>query len=335
MSEHAVLARLCQASASARVLATELDLSEASVHASIATLREAGVAIVEARDADFALAVPLQLLDREKILEALSAESRAQVQALTLAFETASTQADALAALTPQQGCAVFLAERQTAGQGRCGRTWASPLAANLYMSLSRRLANKLSALSGLSLVVGVAVAEALNAQACASMRGGFSRDSSGFPQIGVKWPNDLVADGRKLGGILTQLRADADGGTEAVIGIGINVRMPQSQVLQIDQAWCDLSQLGGADVSRNALAAALLDQLLPALDHFEHEGLSAFLPRWHKLDSLAGKPVRILDGPRVYEGISLGITDSGALRLRQGEQERAFHSGEVSLRPT
>ena len=129
-------------------------------------------------------------------------------------------------------------------------------------------------------------------------------------------------------------LNADADGGTEAVIGIGINVRMPQSQVLQIDQAWCDLSQLGGADVSRNALAAALLDQLLPALDHFEHEGLSAFLPRWHKLDSLAGKPVRILDGSRVYEGISLGITDSGALRLRQGEQERTFQSGEVSLRP-
>jgi BirA family biotin operon repressor/biotin-[acetyl-CoA-carboxylase] ligase len=261
------------------------------------------------------------LLDREKILVAMSGESRAQAQSLLVAVETTSTQDDALAAPTPRTGCAVFLAERQSAGQGRRGRAWASPHAANLYMSLSRHFGNELAALSGLSLVVGVVAAETLNVLASRSRL------------IAVKWPNDLVADGRKLGGILISLRGAAEGGADAVIGIGINVRMPAQAAHEIDQPWCDLSQLGYTDCSRNDLVAALLDRLLPALDQFERDGLAPFLARWQALDALAGKPVRILDGAREHEGIFSGITDAGALCLRQGERDVIFHSGEVSLR--
>jgi BirA family biotin operon repressor/biotin-[acetyl-CoA-carboxylase] ligase len=266
----------------------------------------------------------------------MQAGTRAQVQSVSVVFETGSTQADAIAAPTPQSGCAIFLAERQTAGQGRRGRAWASPLAANIYLSLSRRFACALSALSGLSLVVGVAVAEALNAAlpiAADSPADAAGREP-GATRIGVKWPNDLVVDGKKLGGILVQLRSQADGGVLAVIGIGINVRMPPSHADRIDQAWCDLRQLGIGDLSRNRLVGALLDSLLPALGKFEQEGLSPFLPRWQSLDALAGKPVRVLDGPAIHEGTSLGIAESGALRVRQGGREQLFHSGEVSLRP-
>jgi BirA family biotin operon repressor/biotin-[acetyl-CoA-carboxylase] ligase len=269
-----------------------------------------------------------ELLDRDKILSALQDATRAQLQSLTVAVETTSTQADALAAPVPPQGCAVFLAEQQSAGQGRHGRTWTSPPAANLYLSLSRRFPHEPARLSGLSLITGIATAEALNTATCGS---GFSRDSS--PPITLKWPNDLLANNKKLAGILTQLRIAADGATDAIIGIGINVRMPAEAAQRIDQPWCDLSQVGCTDLSRNVLTALLLDHLLPALEQFEREGLSHFLPRWRQLDAFAGKPVRILDGPRVHEGIALGITDSGALRVRQGEQERVFHSGEVSLR--
>lgn len=331
MSERAVLERLCRGPAMAQALGAELALDEPSVRACLAGLREAGAAIVESVDGGFALAEPVQLLDGETILGALDAGSREQVQSISVAFETASTQADALAAPTPRQGCAIFLAERQTHGQGRRGRTWESPLAANLYMSVSRRFASELSALSGLSLVVGVALAEALNARIPADVS---ANTASGSNRIGVKWPNDLVADGKKLGGILIQLRADAAAGAQAVIGIGINVRMPAAHAAHIDQAWCDLDQLGADAVSRNELAAALLDSLLPALEQFERHGLAPFLPRWQRLDSLAGKPVRVIEGADILEGTSFGISDSGALRVRQGERERLFHSGEVSLRP-
>lgn len=272
-----------------------------------------------------------ETFDRQKILAAMSDASREKLVSLNVTLATTSTQSDALAAPTPAKGCAIFLAEQQTAGQGRRGRTWASPPAANLYMSVSRRFRQDLAALSGLSLVVGVSLAEALNSPNFC--RSGFSRGSSTSPTISVKWPNDLTADGRKLAGILINLRSDSEGGSVAVIGIGINIRMPADAAREIDQPWCDLSQLGFEDVSRNAIAAAVLDQLLPALDQFENDGLAAFLPRWQALDALAGKQVRVLDGAQVHEGISLGITDSGALRIRQDEQERAFHSGEVSLR--
>ena len=332
MSERALLTRLCRGPATMRDLATELSLNEPAVSEGFDRLREAGVAIVDNGADGFALAHPMQLLDPGQILAAVPTGSRAQVESISVAFETSSTQADALAAPTPQRGCAVFLAERQTAGQGRRGRAWASPLAANLYLSISRRFSGGLAALSGLSLVVGVAVAEALNAQL--SRAHGEAGDDSNASRIGVKWPNDLVAEGKKLGGILVQLGGDAASGTQAVIGIGINVRMPESHAAQIDQAWCDLSGLGGGMFLRNALVAALLDALLPALVQFEQDGLSPFLPRWRRLDALAGKPVRVLDGPAVHEGVSLGITESGALRVGQGGQERSFHSGEVSLRP-
>ena len=333
MSERAVLERLCRGPATARALAAELLLDEPAVQASLARLGEAGAPIVESADGAFTLVEPLHLLDGEKILRDLDEAVRGQVRSISVAFDTTSTQADALAAPVPQDGCAIFLAERQTHGQGRRGRTWESPLAANLYMSVSRRFATGLSALSGLSLVAGVAVAEALNARIPVADHAS-GKVGSSSTRIGVKWPNDLVADGRKLGGILVQLRADAAAGVQAVIGIGINVRMPASRAANIDQAWCDLHQLGAGAVSRTELATALLDHLLPALDQFEQQGLAPFMPRWHRLDSLFGRSVRILDGPQIHEGTSLGIAESGALRVRQGGHERLFHSGDVSLRP-
>ena len=262
------------------------------------------------------------VLDRETIVLALAVSTRAQVQHLSVAQQTASTQIDALAAPVPVQGCAVFFADRQTAGSGRRGRTWVSPPSANLYMSVSRRFTGAPAALSGLSLAVGVALAEAINtAELCGATR------------VGVKWPNDLVVGQRKLGGILIELRAGVDAGTDAAIGIGINVRMPPEAGAQIDQPWCDLAQIAAELISRNALAATLLDGLLPALEQFDTSGLTGFVSRWQALDSIVGQPVRILDGPRTHEGIALGITDAGALLLAQGGQERAFHGGEVSLR--
>lgn len=264
--------------------------------------------------------VGVELLDADFIRGALADAARSQLASLGIARETVSTQLDAASASAPGQGSAVFFAEYQSGGVGRNGRAWASPASANLYFSVSRRFSRPLSAMSGLSLAVGVAAAEALHGMA--------------FTGVRLKWPNDLWVDARKLGGILVQLRNDPPG-CIAIIGMGLNVHMPADAAHHIDQAWCDLSQLGDAAVSRNEVAAQLLGALLPALQSFDHAGLAPFLSRWQALDALHGKPVRVADGVQVFEGMSLGVDANGALRLRgDGGQERSFHGGEVSLRP-
>jgi BirA family biotin operon repressor/biotin-[acetyl-CoA-carboxylase] ligase len=236
-----------------------------------------------------------------------------------VAFETDSTQRDAERTPLPARGCAVHFAERQTTGQGRRGRAWASPLAAHLYVSIARRFTGGFAQMSGLSLAVGVAVAEALH--------------RAGFPQVGLKWPNDLLAQGRKLGGILIDLRGEAQGPCEAIVGIGVNVRMPRDWNPGIEQPWCDLSALSAQPVDRHAIAVALLDSLLPALAEFEREGLAAFAARWEAFDLLAGHPVQVIAGETRMDGIALGIDAAGALRVRHAGGERHWHGGEVSLR--
>ena len=255
-------------------------------------------------------------LDADAIRAALPATLRSQLVRVEVAASTQSTQADALAAGVPESGCALYLAEHQLAGIGRQGRAWHSEAAdASLPFSLARRFARPLPALSGLSLVAGIALAEALEPAA-----------------VRLKWPNDLVVQGRKLGGILVNLRNAGEGSCEAVIGVGLNLRLPADAA--IDQPWTDLATLGAAPESRNLLVARLLASLLPALDAFEAAGLAPFQARWQRLDALAGRPVQVLDGPRVHTGESAGISASGALRLRDGAGVREFASGEVSLRP-
>src|SRR5690606_23941839 len=225
----------------------------------------------------------------------------------------------------PRDGVAVLLAERQTGGRGRRGRGWASPLAANLYLSLARQFDGGLARLGGLSLVAGVAAAEALHAL--------------GFTAVRLKWPNDLVVvdDGtlRKLGGLLVEGGGEHAGPVRAVIGLGLNVRMPATHGAAIDQPWIDLVTLASAaPPSRNHVAAALLGALLPALDRFDRDGLPAFLQRHAELDALAGREVVLHGGDGDRSGTAAGLAPDGALRVRLNDGSvQNFHAGEVSVR--
>jgi BirA family biotin operon repressor/biotin-[acetyl-CoA-carboxylase] ligase len=157
-----------------------------------------------------------------------------------------------------------------------------------------------------------------------------------GHTQVGLKWPNDLLADARKLGGILVEVGGDAAGPLRVVVGVGINVAMPPQAAATIDQPWTDLATLSGSVPSRRQVAAALLDALLPMLARFERDGLAPFLPAWNRYDALAGRAVRVQEGDRVHEGVALGIDAGGALRLRGDDGvERRVHAGEASLRAT
>lgn len=319
MTDRALLARLCEGPASGAALSRELGITRSAVWKRIEALRAAGVEIEAQAGQGYALGHPLQLLDAARLSAALAPAARAELAALEVLFDTDSTNAEAMRAPLPARGCAVWFAERQSAGRGRRGRAWASPLAAHVYLSVSRRFDGGIAALQGLSLAVGVAAAEALHAL--------------GYREVGLKWPNDLLARGRKLGGILVEVGGDAGGPMRVVVGLGINVAMPAAAAREIDQPWCDLAQLSGAAPDREAICVALLDALLPMLARFEREGLAPWREAWERHDVLAGRAVRVVEGERVHEGVAAGIADDGALRLRGADGERRCHAGEASLR--
>ena len=326
MDERALLQRLMAGPASGDELARASGQTRAAVWKRIESLREAGLPIEAKPGRGYALAQPLDLLDAPAIRDAMTPSARAHLAALEVMWSIDSTNSELLRRPSPEAGTAVLLAERQTGGRGRRGRAWTSPLAAHVYLSLSRTFGGGLARLGGLSLVAGIAVAEALRA--------------SGFGAVRLKWPNDLVVgDGtgplRKLGGLLVEGGGEHAGPARAVIGLGLNVRMPAAAAATIDQPWCDLAGLSveGAPV-RNAVVTALLIRLLPALEQFDAAGLAPFLPRYAALDALAAQPVTVHGVNSGHAGIALGLADDGALRVRLAEGgERSFHAGEVSVR--
>lgn len=321
--DRALLQRLIAGPVSGDTLAREAGLTRAAVWKRIEALREAGVPIDARAGRGYALAAPVDLLDADTILGALPDSLRRDIASLEVAWSLDSTSSELLRRGPAAAGAQVLFAERQTAGRGRRGRAWASPLAANLYLSVARRFDAGLARLGGLSLVAGIATVEALHALGVAAAR--------------LKWPNDVVvADGarlRKLGGLLVEGGGEHAGPARAVVGIGLNLRMPAQVGAAIDQPWIDLSTLCAEPPARNLLAATLLAQLLPALARFDREGLGPFLPRYAAHDVLAGEAVRVHAGDGEHAGIALGLAADGALRVRLAQGEREFHSGEVSLR--
>lgn len=323
--ERLLLQRLTAGPVSGDLLAREAGLTRAAVWKRIESLREAGIAIAAVPRRGYRLDQALDLLDADAIRAALSSAIAPQLASLEVAWSLDSTNTELLRRTLPAQGCAVLLAERQTGGLGRRGRTWASPLAAHVYLSIGRHFEGGLARLGGLSLVAGIAACEALR--------------ELGHAQVALKWPNDLVvADDRgglrKLGGLLIEGGGEHAGAARAVIGLGVNVRMPETTAADIDQPWIDLSAMSEVPPSRNVVVAQLLKHLLPAFAHFDAEGLAGFLPRFAALDALAGRDVQIHEGTQTWSASSLGIAADGALRVRDADgRERQVHAADVSLR--
>lgn len=328
MDERDLLVRLIHGPASGADLARACGQTRAALWKRIAALRRAGVAISAQPGRGYALQQALELLDAGAILAGVPALLRAEVVALDSAWSLDSTNSELLRRRTPARGVAVLLAERQTGGRGRRGRDWASPLAANLYLSLARMFSGGLARLPGLSLVAGIASAEALH--------------TLGFGSVRLKWPNDLVvAEGnglRKLGGLLVEGGGETAGPARAVLGLGLNIAMPPACATAIAQPWIDLASLtastpAGGGPSRNRVAARLLAHWLPALAQFDAQGLAPFLARYARLDALAGRDLVLHDAVGTRTGRALGVAADGALRVRLGADEHCIHSGDVSVR--
>lgn len=210
----------------------------------------------------------------------------------------------------------VLVADRQSAGRGRRGRSWIATAESGLLFSVLWRFSRPLSALSGLSLAVGVAVVEGL--------------EKLGAHGIGVKWPNDVLFEDAKLAGILVELAGDARGAL-AVIGIGLNLRSPEGD---LTQPACGLDALLNDLPERHFILSRILIALAGVLDRFDHSGFVALQTRWQAHHAWQNRPVRVVAGDAEdIDGLCLGADADGALLLRTSQGQRRFLSGEISLR--
>lgn len=237
--------------------------------------------------------------------------------AVEVVGETGSTNADLLVRAATLPGNLLLVAERQSAGRGRAGRSWLSAEGGSLTFSLAWKFKLPVHALAGLPLAVGVALAETL-------------------AELGVtvqlKWPNDLLKDGAKLAGVLIETHSAASNALWAVIGVGLNLELPDELEARIGRPAASAPWL--ARMERDALMAALLGRLAASLRQFEQEGFAAFCARWNRLHAYQGCPVDIIDrGVILHQGIAAGVDDSGALLLDGAFGRVAVNAGDVSLR--
>jgi len=306
---------------SGAVLAERLALSRAAVWKATRRLADHGIEIHAVRGRGYRLATPVELFDAGRIAAEFGERASRLVTTLEVHREIDTTNRHLMAAgLAGEPGGRACVADRQSDGRGRRGRRWHSPFGRNVYLSLLWRYPVGPEVLAGLSLAVGASVARLLT--------------EMGVPEIAVKWPNDLLCRGRKLGGILLEASGESGGPSFIVVGVGLNLGMPKEADTAIDQPWHDLlHELGDAAPGRNRLAGQLIDRLAPLLADYPESGLEPFLVEWRAFDALAGQDVELTLANSTVHGVCRGIDDSGALRLDCAGTERRFHGGEVTVR--
>lgn len=295
-------------------LGEQLGISRAAVSKHVAALKALGLDVYSLTGRGHRLALPLALYDQALLQNALP---MAPVHVFPVIDSTNQFLLERVGQL---QSGSLCLAECQTAGRGRRGKPWVSPFGCQLIISLYWRLEQGMAAVMGLSLAVGVAVVDAL--------------ESLGYHGVQLKWPNDIYYEGRKLAGILVEMSGSAGSLCHLVVGVGINLAMPDREAEKIDQAWAELRELSRDPVDRNQLAVSVGRSLQETMLRFERDGLAPFVERWNQLDSFSGRPVKLLMGEREVFGIARGIDDRGALRLETEQGMALFVGGEVSLRP-
>ena len=297
-------------------LARECGIEGNALDEAFEGLAALGVALIAEQDA-LSLPRPVDLLDAGLIRRAVP---RLEPEAVHVRFAVDSTNtvlAGRLRGGAPApELCA---AEIQTAGKGRQGRRWVSGLGQSLVLSVSWRFAAPADGLGGLSLAVGVALAEALAA--------------GGYDGVMLKWPNDLMVEDRKLAGILVEVSRSGSGSAACVAGVGFNLDLAPVDSGRIDQPWTDFAREFARVPARSMLAAQAANALLDAFGQYQGHGLEPFAARWRERDALHGRPVRVLSEGAPIDGMARGIDGDGALLVEHSAGVFRCGSGEVSVR--
>ncbi len=306
-------------------LAREMSVSRAAVWKGVERLRGHGIEVQAVARRGYRLQHPVELLDASRLAQAVGTVRSSQLRKLEILFEVDSTNTRLLGADPPPYGYAdVVLSELQHAGRGRRGRPWIAPFGGSLAMSVGWSFRDSARALPSLSLGVGVAISRAL-------VRAGASN-------VGLKWPNDILFNDRKLGGVLIELNAEASGPAFVVIGVGLNCWLDSAARSRVEATGVRVAALAdacadGATPSRNRVAGFIADEILTMVAEFETAGFAPLRAAWEKLDALRGREVQVLLGDVATRGKACGVDEDGALMLEVGDKMRKFVSGEVSLR--
>lgn len=301
---------------SGEFLGLELGMSRTAVWKQLQKMRSMGVRVDAVHGKGYRLREHIDLLRIEKIQKNLSDEAKKILDSIEIHDLLESTNTYLMNDATNR--VLVCLAEYQFAGRGRRGRRWISPYGQNIYLSTSCFFEEGVSQLDGLSLVIALALCEALEEQ--------------GIYGVQLKWPNDLIFDNRKLAGILLEMKGDAGGFCKVVIGVGLNVNMT-SDISEIDQPWINLRDIVGKNISRNNISSSVINHLIIAIDNFKKYGFSFFKENWIKRDIFFNKNIQLTTSSTSIEGIGRGVNNHGALLLETSDGIKSFYGGEISAR--
>lgn len=305
---------------SGQALGNALGVSRAAVWKAIRSLcQQYDLVIQSVPGRGYRLPQPVELLDTDQIMAGISLASRKFLTGIEIIPVVDSTN-EYLQQLVSQGTPSgyVVLAEQQTAGRGRRGHQWVSPFGANIYLSMAWRFNSSAHELSGLGIAVATSLARSL------------AKFAAG---LGVKWPNDILWKEQKLAGILLEIQGEANGPAAVIIGVGVNVNMPTDIGHSIDQAWVDLARIQQDHVSRQQVAAHVIDGLLEAMHDYQTRGFDPVRQGWSEWDLLDGKLLNIKMENQTITGTGRGIDEHGAILVEcDGKLER-FLAGDVSLR--
>lgn len=294
-----------------------LKMTRAGVWKLIKKLEQYDIPFTSVKGKGYRLNAPLILLDPQKITRLLANEA-----VYIEVFEKVESTQYLKKYLPEKKEIQVCIAEMQSQGRGRLSRQWYSPFGKNIYMSLLYPFQKDISELSGLSLVIALALCHAIESLIAPKEK------------IGIKWPNDMIVAAQKIAGILIEIQAESHGFCQAIIGIGVNVNMQEIADENITQSWSSLQKLSGYYLDRNVICAELIHQVLLYLERFSSAGLAVFIEEWQQRDVLYQQPITVISGNQEYSGLGHGIDAHGHLLLKMTDGSmQSFSSGDTTLK--
>lgn len=289
-------------------LGEKLHVTRSAVWKMIRKLERYDVVLQSVKGKGYAMTEPLILLDKEKIMQQINNQ-----HVLLTVFESIDSTNTYLKACRPDKGIQICIAEHQTCGRGRFQRAWFSPFAQNIALSCLYSFHKDLSELAGLSLVVSLAIYRTLR--------------FFNIQDLHVKWPNDVMGEGKKIAGNLIEVQAESNGASHVVIGIGLNVNS------HVSDLWTSMRTISNQYFDRNQVCAVLVNYLLEYLQKFAKGGFNAFISEWVEAEGMKGKRISIKTQNETVTGVAMGINDYGHLLMKMDNGVmRTFSSGDTTI---
>ena len=297
-----------------------LGVSRAAIWKMINSLSHYGLTIVAVKGKGYRLSRSIEFMDKELLLSRMRSPAVKILNKLEIFKEIDSTNQYLLESpeISYKHAC-VILAEYQTQGRGRRGSPWISPIGSGISLSIAWHFEQPIKSLTCLSLATGSAVIRVLT--------------KMGFDGIGLKWPNDIFFQGKKLGGLLIEMRGETAGPCDVVIGLGLNFAFPLGFEGNIEQPWIDLVSIKDSTASRNHITAELISEVMLLLDSYTNINTEDIISEWQQYDCMRGKKAKLkIQGKKIH-GLVMGIDNNGALLMSIDNRIQKYTAGEISLR--